>query len=80
MKVSVVINTYNRPKLLKSAVESVLANNYPDFNLIIVDQSNNNETKNLVNEYARYGNRIKYLWSEKGKSGALNLVIKNTNL
>lgn len=78
MRVSVVVGTCNRPRLLKSAIESVLANNYPDFDLVIVDQSENNETKNLVNEYVRYDNRIKYLWSEKGKSKALNLGIKDT--
>ena len=80
MRVSVVISTCNRPRLLKSAIESILSNTYPDFDLVIVDQSESNETKNLVNEYAKYDNRIKYLWSEKGKSGALNLVIKDTNL
>ena len=78
MRVSVVISTYNRPRLLKSVIESILSNTYPDFDLVIVDQSESNETKNLVNEYARYDNRIKYLWSEKGKSKALNLEIKDT--
>ncbi len=78
MKVSVVICTYNRVKLLKSAIESILSNNYSDFDLVIVDRSENNETKDLVDKYARHNNKIKYLWSEKGKSGALNLGIRDS--
>ena len=35
-KVSVVISTYNRPELLKRAVDSVLAQSYQDFEIIVV--------------------------------------------
>jgi len=65
MKVSVIVCTYNCAGLLKSAIDSILSNSYPDFELVIVNQSENYETKNLVNEYARYDNRIKYLHSKK---------------
>lgn len=78
MKVSVIICTYSRSILLKSAIDSVLSNTYPDFDLAIVDQSENDESKNLVNEYKTNDNRIKYLRSEKGKARALNLGIKET--
>jgi len=78
MKVSAIVWTYNRAGLLKSAIDSILSNSYPDFELVIVDQSENNETKNLINEYTRHDNRIRYLRSEKGKSRALNLGIKET--
>ena len=64
MKVSVIICTYNRLIFLKSAIESILSNTYPDFDLTIIDQSENNDMKNLVNEYKRGNNRIKYLHSE----------------
>jgi glycosyltransferase involved in cell wall biosynthesis len=78
MEVSVIICTYNRAGFLKSCIDSILSNTYPDFGLTIVDQSENNETKNLVNEYARYDNRIKYLCSKKGRTRALNLGIRRT--
>jgi len=78
MKVSVIVCTYNRAGLLKSCIDSILSNTYPDFDLMIVDQSENDESKNSVNEYERDDNRIKYLRSEKGKSRALNLGIKKT--
>jgi len=79
MKVSVIIPTYERPISLKSAIDSVLSSTYSNFDLTIVDQSENDETKNLVNEYARYDNRIKYLRSEKGKARAVNKGIGNSD-
>src|SRR5262245_22341853 len=39
MRVSVVICTRNRPDLIGSAVASVLANTYPGFDVLVVDQS-----------------------------------------
>jgi len=78
MKVSVIIATYNRSRLLKFAIESILCNTYANFDLIIADQSENDESEKLVNEYAGYDNRIIYLYSKKGKSKALNFAIKQT--
>ena len=79
MRVSVVISTRNRPRLLKSAIESILSNTYPDFDLVIVDQSENNETKNLVEEYIRCDNRIRYIRClEKGLGIGRNVGIKET--
>ena len=37
--VSAVICTRNRPDLIGTAVSSVLANTYPSFDLLVVDQS-----------------------------------------
>jgi len=79
MKVSVIIPTYERPISLKSTIDSVLSNTYTDFDLVIVDQSENDETKNLVNEYARHDNKIKYLRSERGKARAANKGIRNSD-
>jgi len=79
MTVSVVISTYNRPRLLKSAIESILSNIYPDFDLVIVDQSENNNTRNLVEEYIRYDSRVKYIHCPgKGLGRGRNVGIKET--
>ena len=37
--VSILITTYNRPKLLKRAVESVLAQTFKDFEIVIIDDA-----------------------------------------
>jgi len=36
-KISVIIATYNRPALLQRAINSVLAQTFKDFELIVVD-------------------------------------------
>lgn len=38
-KVSVILTTYNRPAMLRRAVESVLAQTFPDFELLVFDDN-----------------------------------------
>ena len=44
-KVSVVISTYNRPKMLWEAIESVLNQTFRNFELIVVDDASNTAEK-----------------------------------
>lgn len=58
--VSIVIPTYNRPTLFKEALDSVLAQDYPNIDIFITDNSHNDLTKKLMEPYlAEYPN-IKY--------------------
>ena len=50
-EVSVVICTRNRGQEVVAAIESVLANQHPNFELIIVDQSTNDDTENAVETF-----------------------------
>lgn len=47
-KVSIIIATRNRPKLLKSAVESILRIDYQNFEIIIVDDNSDDETNRMI--------------------------------
>lgn len=58
--VSVVIPTYNRPLLFKEALDSVLAQDYPNIDIFITDNSRNDSTKNLVASYLEKYPNIKY--------------------
>lgn len=68
MKVSVIIPTYNRAYCLGRAIESVLAQTYTDLELIVVDDGSTDNTRFLVEEYARKDDRIRYV-SMPGNSG-----------
>ncbi len=54
--VSVIIPTYNRAGMLKEAIDSVLAQDYSDFELIVVDDGSTDETPQILN---CYGGKIK---------------------
>ena len=57
--VSVVIPTYNRADYLKQAIESVLAQTYTNFELLILDNCSTDHTPDIVAQFN--DSRIKYL-------------------
>jgi glycosyltransferase involved in cell wall biosynthesis len=77
--VSAVICTRNRPHKIGNAIESVLANAYPNFDLTIVDQSENDETEAIARRAGQPDERIHYhRMSKSGLSRARNLGITST--
>jgi glycosyltransferase involved in cell wall biosynthesis len=74
-KVSVLIATYNRARMLGAAIDSVLAQSYQDFELIVVDDGSTDGTRELVAR--RYGSAVRYIYQEnRGRSEARNTGIK----
>jgi glycosyltransferase involved in cell wall biosynthesis len=63
-KVSVVIPTYNRAHLLCEAIESVLAQSYTGFELIVVDDGSTDNTEEVVRSIA--DPRVKYVKQANG--------------
>jgi glycosyltransferase involved in cell wall biosynthesis len=77
--VSVIIPTYNREKLLPRAIKSVLSQTFQDFELIIVDDGSNDNTKEVVEKFKKKDNRVKYFYQKNsGPARARNLGIKNS--
>jgi glycosyltransferase involved in cell wall biosynthesis len=77
--VSAVICTRNRPDKIGNAVETVLANTYPNFDLTVIDQSTNDETETIVRRIGQRDGRIRYQrMSKSGLSRAYNLAIAST--
>ena len=72
MKISMIMGTLNRKELMERAVESILAQSYTDFEIIIVDQSDE-----INEEIALRDDRIIYKHiNEKGLSLARNIGLK----
>jgi len=72
--ISIVIPTYNRQDRLKEAIDSVLAQTYPHFELIVVDDGSEDNTSELV---ANYNADIVYIGQEnKGPAAARNRGIQ----
>lgn len=75
-KVSVIIPTHNRPELLKKAIESVLAQTYSDFEVVVVDDGLQKRSNGIVEQF--HDRRIRYLQhdAERGGSAARNSGIR----
>ena len=58
--VSVIIPTFNRPQYFKLALESALNQTYRNIEVIVSDNSTNDETEELMQDYLAKDPRIKY--------------------
>ena len=71
--VSVIMPAYNSEKYIGKSIESVLAQDYEKFELIIVDDGSKDGTKSIVEQYAKNDIRIKLLeQANQGVSVARN--------
>ena len=70
MRVSVVIPTFNRADFVREAITSVLRQDYPDIELVVVDDGSRDGTRAVVSDF---GPPVQYLWHEnRGVSAARN--------
>jgi glycosyltransferase involved in cell wall biosynthesis len=78
-KVSIVVTCYNLGRYLDEAVESVLAQTFQDFEILVVDDGSNElETVQLLSDYQRPKTRV--IHSEnRGLPGARNLGVRQTS-
>ncbi len=69
-RVSIVTPSYNQGPFIRATIESVLAQDYPNLEYIVMDGGSTDETASIVNEYA---SRLTWI-SEKdrGQSDAIN--------
>jgi hypothetical protein len=77
-KVSVIIPTHNRARVVGDAVESVLAQTYRDSEIIVVDDGSTDRTREVVAPYVRdNGGRVTYVWQKSaGAAAARNAGIR----
>ena len=70
--ISVITPTYNRATFLAEAIDSVLAQSYRNFELLIVDDGSTDDTQTIVNNY-KHDARVVYQFQEnQGQSVARN--------
>ncbi|UIJ69707.1 glycosyltransferase (plasmid) [Bacillus cereus] len=70
--VSVLIPTYNRPNYFKIALDSVLAQDYPNIEIIITDDSTNNKTYSIVAPLITSFSNIRYYKNNVRLGGVKN--------
>jgi glycosyltransferase involved in cell wall biosynthesis len=77
-RVSVILPCYNGARWIAQAIESVLAQTYKDFELLIIDDGSTDNSKDIVSLYL-HDKRVRYIYQEnRGFSSALNRGIKES--
>src|SRR3972149_6482557 len=59
MKISVVVLTKNSEKHIDKCLKSIITQNYPDFEVIVVDAESKDQTLDII--YLRFINKIKLI-------------------
>lgn len=68
-KLSIIVPTFRRPLLLRGAVESILAQDFADYEIIISDDNSSDETDELARELERRDARVRYVLNSRYKQG-----------
>lgn len=72
-QVSIVVPTYNRARYVIQAIDSVLAQTFRDYEIIVVDDGSTDNTKEILQSY---NDKIRYIYqTNKGVSAARNTGI-----
>ncbi|WP_242221188.1 glycosyltransferase [Bacillus cereus group sp. BfR-BA-01380] len=73
--VSILIPTYNRPIYFEQALKSAISQTYPNIEIIICDDSTNNETYEIVSAYTHIYPFLKYFKNEQNVGGKQNFQL-----
>ena len=70
IQISAVIPVYNREKTIARAIESVLAQEYPPAEIIVIDDGSKDATREIVQ---KYGDKVRYVYQDNaGVAAARN--------
>src|SRR6185295_20414870 len=71
-RVSIGLPVFNGEQLLRQAVDSLLAQTFSDFELVISDNGSTDGTEAICREYAARDSRIRYLREPENRGGSWN--------
>jgi len=70
MKISVIVLTYNRARMVTEAIDSILSQTFKDFELIVMDNCSSDNTEAVIKAYT--DERIRYFKHDNGGIIAVN--------
>lgn len=75
--VSIIMPAYKAEKTISDSIESVLAQTYQNFELIVIDDCSPDNTRDIVNQFATSDNRVKLISKDINEGVA---AARNTGL
>ena len=77
-KISIIVPVYNAEKYLHRCIESILAQTFKDFELLLIDDGSKDSSGYICDEYAEKDERVRVLHKVNGGvSSARNLGLNN---
>lgn len=70
--ISVCIPTYNGQKYIRECIDSVLAQTYKNYEVVIIDDSSNDETLKIIEEYSSKNEKIRCFYNSNNLGLVLN--------
>jgi glycosyltransferase involved in cell wall biosynthesis len=78
-KVTVLLPVYNGAKYIREAIDSILAQTYRDFELLIIDDGSIDDTAEIIHSYAQQNKRVRiYQQPNQGLIATLNKGLELT--
>ncbi len=78
--VSVIVPAYNEEVVIAKTIRSLLASDYSQFEIIVVDDGSQDKTSQVIKEAFSEDTRVRlFTTTNIGKSGALNLGLRHAN-
>ena len=77
-KMSIIVPAYNEEITIASSIKSMLNLNYPDYEVIVIDDGSSDNTFNEASKYSEKGVKV-IRQKNTGKPGAINTGIKNAS-
>ena len=68
--ISVIVPVYNVEKYLNRCIDSILAQTFSDFELLLIDDGSKDKSGEICDQYAEKDDRIKVLHKENGGASA----------
>ncbi|MEA3273357.1 MAG: glycosyltransferase family 2 protein [Patescibacteria group bacterium] len=73
-KISIITPSFNQARFIDKTIQSVLNQDYPNFELIVIDGGSTDGTLSILK---KYGNRIRWISEkDKGQTSAINKGLK----
>jgi len=68
-KVSIILPSRNEEMFLPKCLETLIDQDYPNYEIIVIDDSSEDSTRNIISEYAKHNSKIIPVWARPKPDG-----------